>query len=155
MALAAAAELAGSLAGELEEVEVEGSRAWLLAADTAGPWEPPDGSVRLLPHFDCYLRGSHPRDVLVPPAVRQAAAVDGHARQVLTGPLPALVVDGAVAGVWERRTRGRILELRVRPYLRLGAARRRQLDAEAARMGRILAVPVELTIGELTTRPHL
>jgi winged helix DNA-binding protein len=155
MAPAPALALVRSLADELEEVEVDGSRAWLLAADAALPWPAPEGSVRLLPHFDCYLRGSHPRDVLVPPAVQAAAEPDGRPRLTLTGPLPILLVDGAVAGVWERPKRGKQIEVRVQPYVRLRAGQRRQLESEAARVGEILGSETTLTIGEVATGPHM
>jgi hypothetical protein len=50
-----------SLADELEEVEVEGHRAYVLAGDTAFP--PLDPSLRLLPEYDVYVMGFRERDI--------------------------------------------------------------------------------------------
>ena len=143
----AARELATALAGELAEADVEGYRALLLAADAAAAFPPARASVRLLPHFDCYLRGCHPREQLVGDwAVRSAGG---------TGNVPVLLVGGIVGGVWERRARGRQVELRVEPFQPLGARQRRALAAEAARIGEVLEAPVSLTTGPVALRPHL
>ena len=55
---------------ELEDVEVEGRRAYVLAGDTTFP--PAERSVRLLPEYDVYVMGFRERDVLVPQPVRAA-----------------------------------------------------------------------------------
>jgi hypothetical protein len=60
-----------------------------------------------------------------------------------------LLVDGVVAGMWERRARGGTLLLRVEPFVRLSAAQRRQLQAEAARIGAFFAADVDLSLGKL------
>lgn len=151
MAPAAARELAG----ELEEVDVEGHRAWLPAADAGARWPAPSGTLRLLPHFDCYAVGGYPRDVLIPPDVQATAAGRGLRRADLGRPVPALLLDGAVAGVWQRRRAGRRLEVTVEPYQPLDARQRRQLEAEAARIGEILEAEATLTIGTIDVRPHL
>jgi hypothetical protein len=155
MAPAAARELVGSLAGELEEVDVEGHRAWLPAGDAAGGWPPPSGTLRLLPHFDCYAVGGYPRDVLIPPGVQATAAERGLRRADLGRPVPALLLDGAVAGVWQRRRAGGRLEVAVEPYHPLSARQRRGLEAEAARIGEILEAEATLEIGAIDARPHL
>jgi hypothetical protein len=152
---AAAGELLRSLGGELEEVDVEGRRAWLPAAEAAAPWRPARGSLRLLPHFDCYAVGCHPRDRLIPLPAQAAAVARGLRRADLARPVPALLLDGTVAGVWERRRSGRRLELRVEPYQPLGARQRRQLEAQAARVGEILEASATLALGTVDARPHL
>ena len=48
-----AADLPRRLADELEEVEVEGWRAWLPAGESEESWPEAHDEVRLLPHFDC------------------------------------------------------------------------------------------------------
>src|SRR5258705_359400 len=69
-----ATELFDSLAGELEQVEVDGNLAWACAGDTAAPPTPPHG-VRLLPYFDAFTVGCHPRERLFPgPAAQRALA---------------------------------------------------------------------------------
>ena len=55
---------------ELEEVDVEGRRAYVLAGDTSFPAA--EQSVRLLPEYDVYVMGFRERDVLVPAAGARA-----------------------------------------------------------------------------------
>lgn len=88
-------------AGELEEVLFEGRRAWVAAGDTGFPQEPARG-VRLLPYFDAYVVAAQPRELLFPGAAHGRAPEGGQA-----GNFPVLLVDGAVAGVWHQRRRGR------------------------------------------------
>jgi Winged helix DNA-binding domain len=132
---------------ELVEVDVEGARLLLLDSDTDCDIPYEAGSLRLLPHFDCYLRGFHPREQLT----------GGHAERAAggTGRFPVLLIDGRVAGVWERRARGRRLEVRVDPFTRLTKELRRQLEAEAATIGGVLEADSELTIGQVEVRAHL
>ena len=143
--------LAASMSGELVEVSVEGERLLMPAEDAEGHPEldedPEGGSVSLLPHFDCYLRGFHPRAQLL--AGHRERAGGG------TGQFPILLIDGQVAGVWERRRRGRRLEIRVDPFRRLSGQLSRQLQREAARIGAFDEMEVELTTGTVEVRAHL
>ncbi|HEY6410711.1 MAG TPA: winged helix DNA-binding domain-containing protein, partial [Ktedonobacteraceae bacterium] len=91
-------DLTRQLADELEEVDVEGHCAWLLRADAAVAYPPVEAVVRLLPHFDCYLIGCHPRDRLVPVAWVKRVLTRGS-----IGTLPVVVVDGIVAGLWQQQ----------------------------------------------------
>jgi Winged helix DNA-binding domain len=145
---ATARELLAELGGEVAEVEVEGQRAWLLAADLEEPFEPAAGVVRLLPQYDCFVIGSRPREQLLPDAVQ--ARVRGYRRGRWEGAvaLSTLLVDGLVAGIWERRAgRGRVaLTVATRP---LTARQRRLLEAEAARVGAFLGAEPALTVGAL------
>src|SRR3990172_7196562 len=50
---------------------------------------------------------------------------------------------------WERRPRGRRIELRVESFIRLTAAQRRQLEAEAVRIGGFFEAEVALSLGAL------
>lgn len=137
------------LAGELEEVDVEGWRAWLLKA--AGPTAPAAPvAVRLLPHFDCYLIGCHPRDRLVPGDIAGRALFHGG-----IGPIPLLVVDGVVAGIWQHRRAGTRLAVRVDPSRPLTEPQRWRLDAEARRIGEIWEANATLEVGAVEARPHL
>jgi hypothetical protein len=69
--------------------------------------------------------------------------------------VPVLLVDGAVAGVWERRRRGGLLEVRVEPFVPATRRLRRPLEHEAARIGAFLETEAALSIGRVDTRPHL
>jgi hypothetical protein len=143
-----AAELFGSLSGQLRPVELNGSTAWLMAGDTAPPTRPPTG-LRLLPYFDAYPVGSHPRELLFPAWAADRALARGQA-----GNFPVLLVNGIVAGVWHHRRSGQRLDITVEPFGPLTAAQRRQLDDQVTRIGEILEGSPQLIIGTVTVGPH-
>jgi hypothetical protein len=143
-----AADLVAASAADLDEVDTDGERGWVNAGDTAAP-AVATGGVRLLPYFDPYLVGSHPRPRLFPGPAADRALSGGQA-----GPFPVLLVDGQVAGVWHQRRAGRRLHLTVEPLRRLSARHRGLLDAEAGRVGRILEARPDLTLGPVTTGAH-
>ena len=126
-----------TLFDELEEIDVEGFRTFVLPG-TRFPDGPPRG-LRLLWHYDVYVIACHPRDHLIP---------DEKDRIFLrgAGPSPALLVDGRVAGVWTRKTRGRRMEIRVEPFRRLTPGRRGELADEAARVARTYEAQAELVV---------
>lgn len=144
-----ARRLMDSLAGELEEVEVEGRTAYILVddADTTPAHEA--GQVRLLPQYDCYVLGGVPRDRLVLEAARKR--ISGHGRGRLEGAvgLPVLLVDGVVAGMWERHMRSKRVELKVEAFVKLTAPQRVQLEAEAALIGDFFGLEAALVLGSL------
>jgi hypothetical protein len=161
----AATALAGSLRSELIEVDVEGLPALLPARDALAV--PPDpaspGDPHLLPPFDAYVIGARPRDRLIPPDLLERIGEDRitatWARRALSGGtvsnLPVLLVDGAVAGFWERRRTGRRLAIRVEPFLPLSAARRERTAERVERIGRVLELDAGFELGAVQLRPHL
>ncbi|MCG5214746.1 winged helix DNA-binding domain-containing protein [Streptosporangium sp. KLBMP 9127] len=144
-----AGELFDSLSGELERVEVEGVTAWVNAGDTA-PGEPPapDG-VRLLPYFDAYTVGCHPRELLFPGRAAERALAGGQG-----GNFPVLLVGGTVAGVWHQRRSGRRIDVTVEPLEALTSRRLRGLEEQVARVGEIMLATPSLTVGTVTVGPH-
>jgi hypothetical protein len=136
------------LAGELEPVEVDGELAWVSAGDTEMPAEDPPG-VRLLPYFDAYAVGAHPRERLFPGRAFERALARGQA-----GNFPVVLVDGVVAGVWHLRRSGRRAAVTVEPFARLTASRRGLLDAEVDRIAAFLDLRPELTVGTVTAGGH-
>lgn len=139
-----------SLAAELEEVEFIGRRAWVLAADAPDdPHEAGASSLWLLPQYDCYLLGCGPRERIVPEVARPRVNTYGRGRFESATGLPVLLIDGAVAGIWERRKQGKAVELRVESFVDLTARRHEQLEAEAARIGAFLGVSMALSLGVL------
>ena len=129
---------------EVEEVDVEGRPAYLLAADVDFPGA--GAGVRLLPEYDVYVMGFREREQLVPPRVRQQVAA--HRRGRYEGPAGVrfLLVDGVAAGLWERRKRGKRIELEVTPARKLTRAQRGELDDEAGRIGSFLGLEPVLTV---------
>jgi hypothetical protein len=136
-----ARRLLESLGDELDQVEAEGRRAWVLAgdADLLRSLDPPR-SVHLLPNFDLYTLHYRPRDRIIPEGrldrvYRTAGWIS-----------PVVLVDGAVAGVWEQKKRARKLELRVEAWIRLTRERRKQLEREAERLAAFLGLPLDLML---------
>ena len=139
-----------SLAADLEEVEFIGRRAWLLAsAARDDPQEADESSLWLLPQYDCYLLGCGPRERIVPEVARPRVNTYGRGRFESATGLPVLLIDGAVAGIWERRKQGKTTEVRVESFIALTARQHVQLEAEAARIGAFLGVNMALSLGVL------
>ena len=151
----AASDLATALRSELQEIDVEGYRSYLLAED-ADERDKPAADMseqlppRLLPHFDCYVIGCHPRDRLLPPTWAERVPP-----RTTPSQLPVLLVEGMVAGLWERKTKGKQIEVRVEPLATLDKRQRTLLEDEAARIGKVLRGEATLTIGTVSIRPHL
>jgi hypothetical protein len=143
-----ATALFDTLAGELQQVIMDGAPAWVAAGDTAAPSEAPRG-VRLLPYFDAYVVGCHPREKVFPGPAAGRALARGQA-----GNFPMLLIDGVVAGVWCQRRAGRRIAITVEPLQPLSAAERRALDDQVERVGEILEGAAQLTIGAVTVGPH-
>ncbi|WBQ08068.1 winged helix DNA-binding domain-containing protein [Kribbella sp. CA-293567] len=144
----ATAKLFTRLADELEKVLVDDRPAWLLRGDTEFTADRARG-VRLLPYFDAYGVGSHPRELLFPGKAWDRALARGQA-----GNYPLLLVDGIVAGVWHQRRSGRKLRLTVETLGDLRPRQLEQLDAEAERLGEISNAQPQLTLGEVSVGPH-
>ena len=155
----AARELVASLVAEgvLDPVTVVSTvdgAAWRAFAvpdadDAGGRADEPERRVHLLPHFDCYVVGSFPRDQLVP------ASAPAVMRRGTAAPFPVVLVDGVVAGVWERQRRGQAFALRVDTFAALGVAEQAAVVREAERIGQILEAPVEVAFGPVEPRGHL
>ncbi|MET9681457.1 winged helix DNA-binding domain-containing protein [Streptomyces coeruleorubidus] len=135
-------------AGDIEEVDFEGTRAWVAAGDTAFPDGPPRG-VRLLPYFDAYVIAAQPRERLFPCTAYERALAGGQA-----GNYPVLLVDGVVAGVWHQRRQGRRTTVTVEPLVRLTARQERVLGEQVERVGEVLEARAELVVGQVTVGPH-
>lgn len=136
--------------GEIEEVVVEGKRAWLPKGDAETPAPPVSGSPRLLPQYDCYILGSRfGRERVVPEAARTRLFAYKNGRYEGAAGRPVLLIDGAVAGMWERRARGKRIEIRVETFGTLTAEQRERLEAEAARVGAFLEAQAALVLGAL------
>lgn len=143
----AALELMRSL--DLEEVDVDGWRGWLPRGDAAAPESHTGEQIHLLPHFDCYVVGCHPRAALIPesapPALQKGTAA----------PFATVMVNGVVGGLWERRRVGRVLQIRVDTFAPLSRQQKEEAERQAARIGEILELPAEVAFGAVEPRGHL
>ncbi len=144
----AARALFDELGEELEQVEVEGKRAWVLARDTKQATLN-TLSVRLVPQYDCYVLGSRfGREQIIPEQARKRIA--GYGRGPYEGAVgvPVVLMDGIVAGMWERRKAGKKMEVRVDVFRALRAAEE-ELQAEAKRIGEFLGMEAVLVVGKV------
>jgi hypothetical protein len=133
-----------SIANELEVVHVEGHDAFVLVGDTDFPQS--EMSVRLLPEYDVYVMGFRERDQLVPEEARRQVAAHGRGKYEGPAGVRFLMIDGIAAGLWERKKRGKRIELQVTPSRKLTRAERAELDAEAERIGAFLGLEPVLTV---------
>lgn len=133
------------LAAELEEIDVEGRRCFVLAGDRSFP--PSTSAVRLLPEYDVYVMGFRERDLLVPEPVRELIASHGRGRYEGPAGVRLVLVDGVAAGLWDRRRRGKRIELDVQLARRIGKAARKELELEAERFGAFLGLEPVLSVG--------
>lgn len=142
------ADLFASLAAELQAVELDGNVAWVVAGDTAAP-VPATDEVRLLPYFDAYTVGCHPRELLFLGRAAERALAGGQA-----GNFPVLLIGGTVAGVWHQRRSGKKITITVEPLQALTAAQQRAVNEQVQRIGEILEGNPQWTIGTITVGPH-
>jgi hypothetical protein len=139
--VAMARQWLGKLAGEVAEVEVEGTPTWMLAADVRRLREiDPPGAVRLLPGFDQYVVGSsYHAEQLMP----------GNFRSRVFRPQgwisPVLAVDGRLQGVWRHEMKGSRVEVAIEPFVRVPARVRRSAAEEAERLAEFLGGKLKLT----------
>ena len=125
----------------VEDVDVEGHRAYVLAGDTEFPSA--EKSVRLLPEYDVYVMGFREREHLVPDTVREQVAVHGRGRYEGPAGVRFLLVDGVTAGLWERKKLAKRIDLSVTPTRRLNRAK---LEREAKRIGAFYGLEAALTV---------
>lgn len=109
------------------EVEVEGERRWVLAADAERLDDSPPATVRLLGPYDLFLQ-ARDRPLLVADATR--------AKELwpVLGRPGAVLARGEVAAAWRPRKSGKRLRVEVTPWGRMTAALRRAVDEQAERL---------------------
>jgi len=128
---------------DLTELRLDGRR-FLLDGDEDGFDERPTG-VRLLPQYDSYVIGFHPRGELLAEVSKARIAEHGRGRYEGVVAMRTVLVDGVVAGLWELR-RGTV---RVELHRDLAVSRRPELQAEVERLGAIEGAGLRLELGRL------
>jgi Winged helix DNA-binding domain len=127
-------------AHQLTEVDVDGHRAWALTADLPGLARARGPlPVRLLAGFDVYTVGTRPRAPLVDK--RYEALVFRQAGWIS----PIVLIDGRAAGVWKHERAGDHIAVNVTPFGKLSSARRKEIAAEADRLGEFLESPARVS----------
>jgi hypothetical protein len=129
------------------EVEVDGTRALLLARDARPALAArASGAVRLLPAFDPYVIGAPRRGGLFPVA---------HKRRIYRGAgwiSATVVADGRIEGVWRQERQGRKLTLTVEPFARPSPSLRAGVSAEAERLAVFLGCTLQKLSWSATTK---
>jgi hypothetical protein len=139
-----------ALSGELAQVDVEGEARWMLESDARTAADEAADAVNLLPHFDVFVVGSHPRAQLMDADSAVARLSPGTAAG-----FAVILVGGRVSGVWERRPKGKRLLVRADPSRPLNRAQIHALEAQAHRVAEILERECEFELGPVDLRPHL
>jgi hypothetical protein len=124
-------------ATHLQHESIDGRSHWLPAAERPARISRP--VAHLLPNYDEYFVGLKDRSAFgarlessgVSP---RTSALSGH----------ALVVNGQIVGGWRRTLVGRTVVIEPQPEVRLSEAERRAVGTAARRVGRFLALPVEI-----------
>jgi hypothetical protein len=115
-------------AGELVPIDLDGTKAWVLAEDEPVLARVTEiQGVRLLPNRDP-LNAAQDREVLVPDA-----ALRRRIWTAIGGP-GSVLVDGEVAGLWRAAGKGRKLLVTVEPLGKLTTATKNELAAEVERL---------------------
>jgi hypothetical protein len=126
--LADAKEAFSLIEAELEQVQLEGTKGWLLRRDVRALSSPPEPlGVRLLPVHDPYLQQ---RD-------RATVIRDAASRRKLWQPVQGpggLLVDGEIAGTWRSRIKRARLAVTVEGFSRLTPSTRGAIAEEAERV---------------------
>jgi hypothetical protein len=138
-----------TMTDDLVEIDLAGATALLPAGDADADGEP-DDRLRLLPYFDPYVVGCHPRSLLFPGDAAQRALTQGQA-----GTRAVVLTRGTVAGIWHHRRAGRSVALTVEPFTALSKRQLRQLDDEVERIGSVLEATPTLSVGTVTAGRHL
>lgn len=129
-----------SLGDEVSPVELDGTQAWMLAADAREVRDLPSGrSVRLLPGFDQYV-----------------IAASYHAERLLPGDLrsrvyrpqgwisPVLLVNGRMEGTWRHEVKGSRVEVAIESFVKAPVWVRRAAGQEAERLAAFLGCGLSL-----------
>jgi hypothetical protein len=137
-----------ALGDEVVEVDVEGDRGWMLAADVdEAAAAAPAGVVRLLGGFDHYVVAA-PRDadaVLAPAGRERVYRPQGWLS-------PVLLVDGRIVGVWSHELKSRRLRVVLEPFGRVSADVKAGAEAEAERLAAFIGGELRLAWGSRSTR---
>jgi hypothetical protein len=109
------------------EVAIDGEPRWMLAADLDALQEAEATGTRLLGPYDLFLQ-ARDRSTLVPDPAKIKALWP------VLGRPGAVLVDGAIAGLWRPRKSGKKFNVTVQPWRELAAGERKNVETEAERL---------------------
>jgi hypothetical protein len=139
---------------DLTTVQFAGEDAFIAADDEESlqTAEPRNSAhrVHLLPHFDPYVIGSFPRELVFPGIAADRALSRGQA-----GTLPVVLIDGSVRGIWHAKKSNTSLDLTVESFDALAPRQLVELERETVRIGAFLDLEPRFTLAAVSTRAHL
>ena len=144
-----ARKLLAAIGDEVAEVDVEGRRAVALRADLDQPFDDGPAGVRLVPQYDAYVLGSGPREQIVPRPRCDRIYRHGRGRYEGAVAQHVVLVDGVVAGMWQRRARRGKLWLRIEMFQDLPGPWHGRLVTEAERVAAFFGADLDLEFGPL------
>lgn len=134
---------------KLSQVEFDGNSSYYVSKDFKASRA--TSSLWLLPQYDTYTLGCVPRDKLIASdAARKRILGYGRGKFESAVGLPVLVIDGQVAGIWERKQTKKKVNIEVDALTKLSADQKSQIDSEAQRVSDFLELPYELAFTKLT-----
>ena len=134
-------ETFASLTAELQAVNVEGHRCWILADDLGVVTEQRElDSVILLGLFDPYTVMVSPHAKHVIPYADYRSFVYRTAGWIA----PVILVNGRIVGTWNHRRTKRSTHIECRPAKKLPAMTKRRVESAAVRIGRLLGGDPEI-----------
>jgi hypothetical protein len=138
---AQAARMLALLGDEAVEVDIDGSRYWMLAAHVReAESAEPARTVRLLPAFDPWVVGASRTE---PSQLATRCRPLVYRSQGWLSPV--LLVNGEMAGTWTSRQTGRCLRVEIVPFDGLARWARAAAEAEAARLAGFTGTALHLT----------
>jgi hypothetical protein len=125
------------LRNTLTETVIDGLTCWFLSSNPGARL--PSPTVHLLPTYDEYLIAHKDRDFVKDVASAERAQARPEFQYLVT-------VDGKIRGTWKPTLVRGTADIAVRLYRPLNADEEQAVAAEAARYGRFVALPVNLSI---------
>lgn len=140
VSMARAKALMADLGGEVAEIDMEGTTAWMLARDVPVARRAElSRSVRLLPAFDQYV---------VAASLHAGHLLPGDFKKSIYRPQgwisPVLLVNGRMDGVWSHSKKTKGIEVRIEPFVKLPSWTRRAVEEESERLAEFLGGPLDL-----------
>ena len=135
-----------ALGDEVAQVDVEGTKAWMLAEHVEAAAElPPVSSVRLVPAFDQYVVTAYRNNPRVlDPGLRERVY------RKAAWLSPVLLVGGRMAGVWRHEQKAKRVVVSIEPFGALPAKVRKLAAGEAERLAAFLGAPLQLDFGAIS-----
>ena len=128
-----------SLGSAVEHMAIDGRKYWSFGSPAAAKGS--TASVHLLPNYDEYFIGLKDRSAIQELVKGRVVGIPGDMWFA-----NIVVADGQLVGGWTRTATPRAMRLRVRLAVRITAAQRRSIEAQARRYGEFVELPVELEI---------